>query len=188
MCSKFIFCRRVLYQFFQNFDLPLEFLIFFYIFAHKNILKVLTATRFWFFGHFYLKHYQGFTYLITVIAGRIDYLWLSDQSKSSKLRIIIKYVEKSQRALFDYCMTSGNRYISNSNSNIMASTQGYFILINHIEHMDDLRSITRNALQSYVRRLFIAIIARQFILEDGYFMTRFKLYLDGESLLTKFTF
>jgi len=124
--------------------------------------------------------------LITVVAGRVDYLWLSDQSEGSELGIIVKDVEKSQRALFDYCMTSRNGYVSNTNSDIMTSPQGYFILVNHIQHMDDLGSITGNALQSNERWLFIAVVDWQFILQDSYLTPIFKLYLNGKSLLTKF--
>ena len=70
----------------------------------------------------------------------------------------------------------------------MTSAQGDFILIYHIEHVNNLRSITGDALQSNVRWLFVAVIDWQLILQDRYFLPIFQFNLNGEPLLTKFTF
>jgi hypothetical protein len=77
--------------------------------------------------------------------------------------------------------------IRNSHRYVMSTAEADLVLLDHVEHMDHLRSVGRNRLQGDVVGVLIGLICWQVVIENANLGLVLELYLDGEALLAQLT-
>ena len=99
MRSQLLFDRSILYQLFHSLAVQLLFHLLFLLQAQA--LRKLFNLSFLLYLLFDFERQQSFSDLVAVVALRIDQSWLSYESKSTELGLVVDYVIETEAGLLD---------------------------------------------------------------------------------------